>query len=119
LGYSSTSLFVTVENHNYGSAISVNSSQNGLWKMYTDGTGLTRLTTVSENQESNLNRFSQYPWSNISTDGTLYAVQVTDLESKTPKTTLFFGPVSGGKPTSFAFANTKAGTVEVAGWTTM
>jgi len=115
----SISLLLTVENHNYGSAISVNSSQNGLWKMNTDGTGLTRLTTVSENQESNLNRFSQYPWSNISTNGTLYAVQVTDLVSKTPKTTLFFGPVSGGNPTSFAFANTYAGTVEVAGWTTM
>lgn len=115
----STSLLLTVENHNYGSAISVNSSQNGLWKMNTDGTGLKRLTTVLENQESNLNRFSQYPWSNISTDGTLYAVQVTDLVSKTPKTTLFFGPVSGGNPTSFAFANTNAGTVEVAGWTTM
>lgn len=115
----STSLLLTVENHNYGSAISVNSSQNGLWKMNTDGTGLKRLTTVPENQESNLNRFSQYPWSNISTDGTLYAVQVTDLESMTPKTRLFFGSVSGGNPTYFAFANTNEGTVEVAGWTRM
>jgi eukaryotic-like serine/threonine-protein kinase len=119
LGYSSTSLLLTVENHNYGSAINVDSSQNGLWKMNTDGTGLTRLTTVNENQDSNLNRFSQYPWSNVSRDGALYAVQVTDLESKTPKTTLFLGPVSGGNPTSLAFVNTNAGAVEVAGWTTM
>jgi dipeptidyl aminopeptidase/acylaminoacyl peptidase len=118
-GYSSTSLLLTVENHNYGSAINVDSSQNGLWKMNTDGTGLTRLTTVDGKQESNLNQFSQYPWSNVSRDGVLYAVQVTDLVSKTPTTTLFFGPVSGGNPTSFAFANTNAGTVEVAGWTTM
>ncbi len=44
-------------------------------------------------------------------DDALYAVQVTDLVSKTPTTTLFFGPVSGGNPTSFAFANTNAGTV--------
>jgi hypothetical protein len=87
--------------------------------MNTDGTGLTRLTTVGGDQESNLNRFSQYPWSNLSLDGSLYTVQVTDLQSKTPTTTLFFGPVSGGNPTSFAFANTNAGTVEVAGWTTM
>lgn len=119
LGYSSTSLLLTIENHNYGSAIHVDSSQNGLWKMNTDGTGLTRLTTVDGDQESNLNRFSQYPWSNLSLDGTLYAVQVTAIQSKTPTTTLFFGPVSGGNPTSFAFANTNAGTVEVAGWTTM
>lgn len=119
LGYSSTSLLLTVENHKYGSGINVDSSQNGLWKMNTDGTGLTRLTTVNENQESNLNRFSQYPWSNVSRDGALYAVQITDLESKTPATTLFFGPVSGGNPTAIAFANTNAGTVEVAGWTTM
>ncbi len=119
LSSSSTSLLLTFENHNYGSGINVDSSQNGLWKMNTDGTGLMRLTTVNEKQESNFNRFSQYPWSNVSHDGTLYAIQVTDLESKTPVTTLFFGPVSGGNPTSFAFANLFAGTVEVAGWTTM
>ncbi|HEX9134574.1 MAG TPA: hypothetical protein VF844_19975, partial [Ktedonobacteraceae bacterium] len=117
LGYSSTNLLLTVENHNYSSAINVDSSHNGLWKMNTDGTGLTRLTTVNENQESNLNRFSQYPGSNVSRDGALYAVQVSDLESKTPKTTLYFGPVSGGNQT--AIANTNEGTVEVAGWTTM
>ena len=119
LGNGSTSLLLTVENQNYGSTISVNSSENGLWKMYTNGTGLTRLTTVPENQESNLNRFSQYPWSNISRDGTMYAVQVTDLEGKTPKTRLFFGPVSGGNPTFIAYAYKYEGTVEVAGWTTM
>lgn len=119
LGNSSTSLLLTIENNNFGSAIAVDSSHNGLWKMNTDGTGLTRLTTVGGNQESNLNRFSQYPWSNVSLDGSLYAVQVTDVQSKTPTTTLFFGSISGGNPTAFAFANTNAGTVEVAGWTTM
>ncbi len=49
LGNGSTSLLLTVENQNYGSTISVNSSENGLWKMYTNGTGLTRLTTVPVN----------------------------------------------------------------------
>ena len=120
LGYSSTSLLLTIENHNYGSNISVDTSQNGLWKMNTGGSGLRRLTTVDGNHESNLNLFSQYPWSNVSLDGALYAVQVTDIFSKAnPLTMLYYGSPGGGNPTSFAFANPTAGTVEVAGWTTM
>ncbi len=120
LGYSSTSLLLTIENHNYGSNVSIDTSQNGLWKMNTGGSGLQRLTTVDGNHESNLNLFSQYPWSNVSLDGALYAIQVTDIFSKAnPLTTLYYGSLGGGNPTSFAFANPTAGTVEVAGWTTI
>jgi len=120
LGHSSTSLLLTIENHSYGSPINVDSSQNGLWKINTDGSGLKRLTTVDGNHESNLNLFSQYPWSNVSLDGALYSIQVTDISSKTnPVTMLYYGSLGGGNPTSFAFANLTAGTVAVAGWTTM
>ena len=119
LGHSSSSLLLIMENQNYGASISVDTSQNGLWKMNTDGSGLTRLTTESANTTSNFNRFTQYPWSNVSFDGSLYALQVTDIGSNDPITTLLYGSLSGGSPTSFAFAHANAGTVEVAGWTMM
>jgi hypothetical protein len=120
LGHSSASLLLTIENHNYGSPINVDSNQNGLWKINTDGTGLKRLTTVDGNHESNLNLFSQYPWSNVSLDGALYSIQITDISSKTnPVSMLYYGSLSGGNPPSFTFANLNAGSVAVAGWTTM
>jgi hypothetical protein len=119
LGHSSTGLLLTIENHSFGSNISVDTSQNGLWKINIDGSGLQRLTTTDGNHESNLNLFSQYPWSNVSRDGALYTIQVTGILSKAnPVTTLYYGSLGGGNPTSIAFANPTAGTVAVAGWTT-
>jgi len=44
---------------------------------------------------------------------------VTEIQSNDPITTLLYGSLSGGSPTSFAFAHANAGTVEVAGWTMM
>lgn len=119
LGYKSSKLLLLMENQNFGASVSVDTSQNGLWKMNTDGSGLTRLTTESAGDESNFNQFTQYPWSNISVDGSLYALQVTDIQSKNPITNLVFGSLDGGPTTTFAFANVNAGTVEVAGWTMM
>ncbi len=119
LGYKSSKLLLLMENQNFGASVSVDTSQNGLWKMNTDGSGLTRLTTESAGDESNFNQFTQYPWSNVSVDGSLYALQVTDIQSKNPITNLVFGSLDGGHTTTFAFANVNAGTVEVAGWTMM
>ncbi len=119
LGYSSSSLLLIMENQNDGATVSVDTSQNGLWKMNTDGSGLTRLTTEAAGKESNFNRFTQYPWSNVSLDGSLYALQVSDAFGEGGITNLFFGSVSGGAPTSFAFANLGFEMVEVAGWTMM
>ena len=85
--------------------------------MNTDGSGLTRLTAEDTGNESNLNLFTQYPWSNVSFDGSIYALQVTNMRSKDPITTLVFGELNGGKTTAFAFAHTNSGIVEVAGWT--
>jgi hypothetical protein len=119
LGYKSSKLLLLMENQNFGASVSVDTSQNGLWKMNTDGSGLTRLTTERAGDESNFNQFTQYPWSNVSVDGSLYALQVTDIQSKNPITNLVFGSLDGGSTTTFAFANVNAGTVEVAGWTLM
>jgi eukaryotic-like serine/threonine-protein kinase len=119
LGSKSSKLLLIMENQNFGASVSVDTSQNGLWKMNTDGSGLTRLTTESTGDESTFNQFTQYPWSNVSVDGSLYALQVTDIQSKDPITNLIFGALDGGPTTTFAFANVNAGTVEVAGWTLM
>jgi len=51
-------------------------SHNGLWKMNLDGTGLTHLTTAGTGQMSSLNGTSQFPWSNISRDGSMYALEI-------------------------------------------
>ena len=117
LGYKSSRLLLIMENQNYGASVSIDTSQNGLWKMNTDGSGLTSLTTEGANTTSNLNRFTQYRWSNVSFDGSLYALQVTDIQSKETITRLLYGSLSGGAPTSFAFVHANTGTVEVAGWT--
>ena len=119
LGYTSSSLLLIMENQSFGANVSVDTSQNGLWKMNTDGSGLTRLTTEQAGNESNFNRFTQYPWSNVSFDGSLYAWQVTDMQGKDPITNLLVGSVSGGATTSFAFAHVNTEMVEVAGWTLM
>ena len=118
-GYSSNSLLLTIENQNYGANFAIDTSQNGLWKMNTDGSGLTRLTTEDSGNTSNLNLFTQYPWSNISPDGSMYALQVTNIQSKDPITTLVFGELGGGEKTAFALAHVNSGNVEVAGWTNM
>ena len=57
---------------NQGSA---GTAENGLWKMNTDGTGSTRLTTSLHTE---LNPDTQYFWSNFSRDGSRYAVQFDD-----------------------------------------
>jgi eukaryotic-like serine/threonine-protein kinase len=88
--------------------------------IHTDGTGLTRLTTDSKDQVSNLNPDSQYPWSNVSRDGNLYAMEQQSLQpSGHPGTvTLFFGSLHGGTRTRFA--SMSDGTqLSIVGWTTM
>jgi eukaryotic-like serine/threonine-protein kinase len=119
LGSKSSKLLLIMENQNFGANISVDTSQNGLWEVNTDGSGLTRLTTESAGDESTFNGFTQYPWSNVSLDGKLYALQVTQLQGSDPITNLVFGSLDGGPAVSFAFAHLNAGTVEVAGWTLM
>jgi hypothetical protein len=109
----STTLLFTASNS--GQGVSGDTSQDGLWKVKTDGTGLTRLTTNGNGEVGILNQFSQYFWSNLSRDGGMYALQVTNYSSNTY--TLLFGSLKGGSSTTFASIS---GTqLEIAGWTTL
>ncbi len=97
------------ENH------TVDSSQNGLWKVNVDRSGLTRLTTDAKGIITSLCRFSQNPWSNVSRDGSMYAFE-TYNEVYPTTFTLAFGQMSGGNPQTLASIT---GThLEMVGWTT-
>ncbi len=112
-----TTLLFLVENMSFVG--STDTSNNGLWKVNTDGTGLTRLTSDGAGVSggpSNFSMFSQYPWSNVSRDGNLYALQHNSSNGKTQS--LLFGSLNGGTPTTFA--SISDGTqLSIVGWTTM
>ncbi len=121
IGYTSTSLLFLIEDQ-ADEHTSVDTSQNGLWKINTDGSGLTRLTTEQKGDRTSLNRFTQYPWSNFSRDGRLYAARLALFQGNVPPAySLFYGSVNGGTTTTFATIPHPAegAVLEVVGWTTM
>lgn len=90
-------------------------SKNGLWKINTDGTGLTRLSTDTTNAQS-LCPYSQYAWSNTSPDQKYYALQSYDQNTHTYG--MYYGSLTGGDPNQFA--GISDGTqLFLAGWTRM
>ncbi len=124
-----TSLLLLMEN--YANAIvNVDTSQNGVWEINTNGAGLTRLTTEHTTQNSEhtiLNDELSSPWSNISRDGTMFAAEIVsrvDNNSSISYTsTLMYGSLSGNTPTQ-NFASAPATDlfttpVTIVGWTTL
>lgn len=113
-------LLFLVGNSGFPNQNSGDLSHNGLWTIHTDGTGLTRLTTDSANLSTHLNADSQYPWSNVSRDGTLYAAeqQASQKSGNPGPATLLFGSLSGGTPTTIVSASDGTG-FSIVGWTTM
>jgi eukaryotic-like serine/threonine-protein kinase len=95
-----------------------NTAHNGLWKINTDGTGVTRLTTDKTGQSSFFNSSSQFPWSNVSRNGNLYGLEVIGTKGGLTFT-LEVGPISGGSPRAFASVSGFQITLTIAGWTTM
>src|SRR5207249_2766731 len=92
-------------------------THNGLWKIHTDGTGLTRLTTDPAGQFSGLTNFSQFPWSNVSRDGSKYALGIITANPPNVTYTLEYGSLNGGTP--FVFASITNVQLSIVGWTTM
>jgi len=87
-------------------------AKNGLWSIHLDGTGLQRLTTDTNGDQS-LCPFTQYAWSNVSLDGAYFALQSFDA----PATyRLYSGSLSQGG--AVAFADISDGTeLKLVGWT--
>ncbi|HEV2582389.1 MAG TPA: hypothetical protein VGT44_16150, partial [Ktedonobacteraceae bacterium] len=114
---SSTQAITNVRVFEKSDAFILAATTTGLYKIAVDGTNnAIQLTSVNQGTVG-LNRYSQYFWSNVSRDDSLYA-----LESYTPgqNTTynLFFGSMNGSAAQSFATISN--GTeLEIVGWTTM
>ena len=113
---SKTTLLLLVNNN--GTGTNVDTSHNGLWKVNTDGTGLIQLSTGGAGVSggpSILCPYSQYPWSNVSRDGSMFALQHNSENGQTQS--LLVDSMNGGTPTTFASIS---GTqLSIVGWTTM
>jgi hypothetical protein len=105
--------------NNNGTGTNVDTSQNGLWKVNTNGSGLRRLTTSGAGISGGptlLCQFTQYPWSNVSRDGSMFAIQQNTANGQIQS--LLFGSLSGGSSTTFA--SISGGTqLSIVGWTIM
>ena len=89
---------------------------DGLWKVNADGSGLTRLTTNTQGSSIYLPLRGYAPWTNISRDGSLYAIAVTSIQNTTQS--LLFGSFHGGEPKTFLTVKGDANTLEIIGWAT-
>lgn len=85
---SSSSLLIYIEN------TTGDRSQDGLWKINTDGSGLTRLTTTNA-LACQYNRYV-YPLTQISSNGARYALLYMDGGEQK----LIVGSLAGGSPTT-------------------
>jgi hypothetical protein len=114
---SKTTLLLLINNNATGT--NVDTSQNGLWKVNADGSGLTRLTSSGAGVSGGptlLCPYTQYPWSNVSRDGSKFASQQNSVNGQTES--LLFGSINGGSSTTFA--SISDGTqLSIVGWTTM
>jgi len=108
---SSTTMLFIIQN------LTGDASKNGLWKMNLDGTGLTRLTTAGAGQMSSLNEMSQFPWSNVSRYGSMYALKISS--NNDTNEALLIGSLGGTNPTTFATVSHTVGRVSIVGWTTI
>lgn len=88
-------------------------SQNGLWRVGANGFNPVRLTGTG----NQLNQFSQFPWSNVSRNGSQYVLGIVSGSPSTPTYTLEYGSMNGGAP--FVFASITNVQLLVVGWTTM
>ena len=104
-------LLMTVESVN----LQNNAYYNQLWKMKPDGSGRTVLFDLPQNATwFHMNAYTQFPWSNVSRDGSMYTLQTSN--QTTTLQTLVFGSMKGGNPTQFAYVT--RGSVDIVGWTT-
>ncbi|MFL5624012.1 MAG: hypothetical protein ACJ788_00260 [Ktedonobacteraceae bacterium] len=92
-------------------------TQNGLWRMGADGFQPTPLIKTPGSTDSQLNQFSQFPWSNVSRNGTQYVLAKVHISTPHITYTLEYGSLSGGSP--FIFASITDVQLSVVGWTTM
>src|SRR5258707_4641623 len=84
-------------------------SQNGLWKINTDGSGLTRLTTAAGQRCAD--REYAVEWPQIISNGQSYALRTYETANES----LMVGSLNGGGPTSFETRSIIEGIVNMVG----
>ena len=98
-------------------------SSTQVWTMSVPGASIQVLTPLTSslpgvsNQSYALNETSQFPWSNVSRDGSTYALQEIDSSNHTQS--IVIASLNGGKPTPIATTSPGASSVSLSGWTTM
>ncbi|HEY0753207.1 MAG TPA: hypothetical protein VGD98_04540 [Ktedonobacteraceae bacterium] len=105
------SLLFTVDG-TYGQ--NADTSQDGLWKMNIDGTGVTHLFTT--NNQAILNTRTRTSWSNVSRDGSMYAIETykyNNNNNSIQEQNIFYGLLSNGK----TYMVPSSGFASVIGWT--
>ena len=111
-----TTLLVLVLNTNAG----MTSFNYQVSTLHLDGSGQQTLTTINRPAGQGLtldfNESSQFPWSSVSRDGSLYALQSNNPDTKTQQ--ILIGSFGGGNPGAIASTNGLSG-VSLAGWTTL
>jgi pimeloyl-ACP methyl ester carboxylesterase len=103
-------------------------NQNGVWKINTNGSGLTQLSS-NGSDTFNLSFFQEAPslcigggcmrssWTNSSRDGHLFALLTDSITQRTQ--TIFIGSLNGGTTISIASASDDSAELDIVGWTTM
>ena len=112
-----TSNLLLLQVENFSQNHQVDTSQNGLWLVHSDGSGLTRLTTETGNSMTALCQYSQTPWSNVSRDGSMYAYE-TVTNGGPSAFGLSYSSWDGSQRKAFA-SNAQGTALTVVGWTTM
>lgn len=93
-----------------------NQQNDGLYAVKTDGSSSPfLLARTPANAEISLTTFSQYFWSNISRDNTMYALTTTKMQGSGSEYILSYGQISGGTPKAFTDYNQY---MAIVGWTT-
>jgi hypothetical protein len=86
-------------------------SQNGLWKINSDGSGLTPLTSAAGQECGDLGYTAAFP--QIISNGQSYALRVTDPSSGIES--LLVGSINGGTPKTFETKGILDGTLSLVG----
>jgi len=98
-------------------------SSTQIWTMSLPSGSLQVLTSLTSSlpeaskQSYDVNETSQFPWSNVSRDGSMYALQEIDSSAQTQS--IVIASLKGGRPTTIATTNPGSSSVSLAGWTTM
>jgi aspartyl aminopeptidase len=80
-------------------------------------TTLTSARSGGDEQNYTSNQTSQYPWSNVSRNSEMYALQ--EMNSTTKTQSIVLASLTGGNLTIIATTNSDSSSVSLTGWTTI